>query len=157
MNLWDETIHTLNHYNKTWEDVKYIFGEDYQITPQAFKERAKLTEYDKGFGGQEIARDLEIWGNDFHMTRGEYDGSEWWEFHSHTPIVPIHLVTDCVNLKSKIGWDNLSDTNGDLEYWQKYDKVIDTDTKSYNKALEEDPSVNIVDDPLIGRIVIRRG
>lgn len=51
----------------------------------------------------------------------------------------------------------MSDTNGDLEYWQKYDKVIDTDTESYNKALEEDPSVDIVDDPLIGRIVTKRG
>ncbi|MDU0406154.1 hypothetical protein ML8HA_01956 [Lactococcus lactis] len=38
----------------------------------------KKTNYDSGYGGQEIAYNLMIKGNGFIMTRGEYDGSEWW-------------------------------------------------------------------------------
>lgn len=46
--------------------------------------------YDSGYGGQELFGT--IWYNDgTWSTRGEYDGSEWWEHHE-CPIVPKELI-----------------------------------------------------------------
>lgn len=45
--------------------------------------------YDSGFGGQEI--EGTIWFEDgTWCTRGEYDGSEWWEHHC-LPDIPDEL------------------------------------------------------------------
>jgi len=43
--------------------------------------------YNNSFGGQEIAEDLLIVGEDWWMERCEYDGSEWWEFKT-MPVKP---------------------------------------------------------------------
>ena len=46
-------------------------------------------EYNNGYGGQEI--DGVIWLSDgAWYDRGEYDGSEWWEFHKY-PEIPENL------------------------------------------------------------------
>lgn len=46
--------------------------------------------YDSGFGGQEIFGT--IWFEDgTWCTRGEYDGSEWWEHHC-LPDIPDELT-----------------------------------------------------------------
>lgn len=46
-------------------------------------------EYDNGYGGQNLFGT--IWfGNGDWATRGEYDGSEWWEIHSR-PEIPKYL------------------------------------------------------------------
>lgn len=45
--------------------------------------------YNNGFGGQEL--DGQIWFKDGTWAdRGEYDGSEWWEYHK-CPQVPTFL------------------------------------------------------------------
>jgi hypothetical protein len=45
--------------------------------------------YDDGFGGQQL--DGQIWFKDGTWAdRGEYDGSEWWQYHK-CPQVPIFL------------------------------------------------------------------
>ena len=80
VNLWKETIETLENNGKTWEDVQLIFGEDFQITKENFEIVAKKTEYDSGYGSQKIASDLVIMGTGFVMNREEYDGAEWWNF-----------------------------------------------------------------------------
>jgi hypothetical protein len=47
-------------------------------------------EYDDGYGGQELYGT--IWYTDgTWSTRGEYDGSEWWEHHE-VPVVPDKLL-----------------------------------------------------------------
>lgn len=77
-----ETLNVLNKNNKTPDDVLWCGSEEFGwFTWNDFLEIAP-EEYDSGFGGQEIARDLLIVGNDFWLERGEYDGSEWWEFKS---------------------------------------------------------------------------
>lgn len=81
MNLWKETIKKLEDNGFTFDDVLSIYGNDFQITKENFEEVAKKTDYYSGYGGQEVACDLTILGNSFIMTRGEYDGSEWWEFN----------------------------------------------------------------------------
>lgn len=46
-------------------------------------------EYDSGYGGQEVLGT--IWYKDGTWSeRGEYDGSEWWEYKS-CPVVPDNL------------------------------------------------------------------
>jgi len=46
-------------------------------------------EYDSGYGGQEVFGF--IWYKDGTWSeRGEYDGSEWWEYKS-CPVVPDNL------------------------------------------------------------------
>ena len=46
-------------------------------------------DYDAGFGGQELYGT--IWLDDgTWYTRGEYDGSEWWQYHC-CPTIPQQL------------------------------------------------------------------
>ena len=47
-------------------------------------------EYDSGFGSQELFGT--VWLEDgTWLTRGEYDGSEWWEYHK-LPEIPEELL-----------------------------------------------------------------
>jgi hypothetical protein len=47
-------------------------------------------DYDDGYGGQELFGT--IWFVDgTYATRGEYDGSEWWEHHT-CPEIPAELL-----------------------------------------------------------------
>ena len=47
-------------------------------------------DYDSGFGGQELFGT--VWLEDgTWCTRGEYDGSEWWE-HNQLPEIPSELL-----------------------------------------------------------------
>lgn len=47
-------------------------------------------EYDDGYGGQELFGTIWL-TNGSWMTRGEYDGSEWWETNS-LPEIPQELT-----------------------------------------------------------------
>lgn len=78
MNLWEETIEKLQENGYIFDDVIAIYGEDFQITKENFEEIAKETDYNDGYGCQEIAKDLTILGKDFIMIRENYDGAEWW-------------------------------------------------------------------------------
>jgi hypothetical protein len=49
-------------------------------------------EYDRGYGGQELFGT--IWYTDGTWSdRGEYDGSEWWNYQS-CPGIPENLLTN---------------------------------------------------------------
>ena len=48
-------------------------------------------DYDAGYGGQELFGTVWFEDSEEWMTRGEYDGSEWWEVHS-IPAIPQHLI-----------------------------------------------------------------
>jgi hypothetical protein len=47
-------------------------------------------EYDAGYGGQELFGTVWFSASDAWMTRGEYDGSEWWQIHCK-PEIPDEL------------------------------------------------------------------
>ena len=79
MNLRTETLETLKNYNKTVEDIRFICSGDRNIPIDLFFMRADK-EYDDGYGGAEVDQCLTIVGDDWWLERGEYDGSEWWEF-----------------------------------------------------------------------------
>lgn len=47
-------------------------------------------DYDAGYGGQELYGT--VWLSDSNwLTRGEYDGSEWWDYNS-LPEIPDELL-----------------------------------------------------------------
>jgi len=49
-------------------------------------------EYDNGYGGQELYGT--VWLKDgTWMTRGEYDGSEWWD-HNVLPSIPDYCLAE---------------------------------------------------------------
>lgn len=97
INLWEETIEVIENNGRTWDDVTHILGTDFQISKENYERVAKKTYYDSGFGAAEVAEDLVIYGVGFLMKRGEYDGSEWWEFvefgrSSNLPVVKINRL-----------------------------------------------------------------
>lgn len=79
MNLLKETLEILKENGKQESDVLYCCGDTFKFTWNNFKELADV-EYDDGYGGAEVAENLKIVGENFWLERGEYDGSEWWEF-----------------------------------------------------------------------------
>lgn len=123
MNLKEETLEVLRIHGKSKEDVKYVCGEDFQISLGQFWELSD-TEYDSSYGAPEIAQDLMLIGDDFWMERGEYDGSEWWDFRTmpDTTGLPIREISalsiwqynaTCKPEYGKIGWETLSELNGE--------------------------------------------
>ena len=81
-NLFEELKECLQENGHELSDIEHVYCSHYQITLENFIEVSKKTSYHSGFGGQEVANDLYIKGKDFLITRGEYDGSEWFQFNS---------------------------------------------------------------------------
>ena len=86
MNLLEETIGMLRKNGKAQEDVDWVGNNNIWFTWRDFAKVAD-TEYDDGFGGEEVSMDLLVVGKDFWLERHSYDGSEWWEF-KRIPIYP---------------------------------------------------------------------
>lgn len=86
MNLLEETKEKLEDHGKKLSDITFVQGKLFGIPVDKFIELAN-TEYDGGFGVQEVANDLIVGGDDWWLERHEYDGSEWWEYKEY----PIHL------------------------------------------------------------------
>ncbi|MBH9580070.1 hypothetical protein [Staphylococcus felis] len=89
-NLLKETIDILNRYGKTLDDIVWIGGKDFTIPLAQFVELADK-KYDSGYGGEEVAIDLKVVGNNWWLERAEYDGSEWWEFKT-PPSRPLEEI-----------------------------------------------------------------
>lgn len=85
-NLLEETLMKLEEVGKTMEDVVWIGSSDGYIPIETFKRLADV-EYSPGFGSSEVATDLLVVGDNWWLERGEYDGSEWWEYKT-APIKP---------------------------------------------------------------------
>ena len=111
-NLLTETKDTMSAVGLTPEDITFIGSRSsgHSCTWEQFCALADR-EYNNGFGGQEVADDLEIiFTNGARMWRGEYDGSEWWAFSE--PVFSSILGTRPItNLFAKIGWNSLAELN----------------------------------------------
>lgn len=82
MNLFKETDETLDEQGYDWSDVKWVGSPDIKFpTVNEFIKVAKATEFEDGYGAQEIPFDLVIMLKDgTWFERHEYDGSEWWDY-----------------------------------------------------------------------------
>lgn len=112
MNLLAETIRDIQNSKHTPDDVIYIGSRDgYACTWEQFVVLADV-EYNAGFGGQEVASDLEIRFRDGSwLERYEYDGAEDWvyraPFELPTATKPITRLTR----GDSGGWRTLADLN----------------------------------------------
>lgn len=107
-NLWEETLEVLRDHGKTFEGVRYIQGSDFKITKENFERLAKQANYHSGFGAAHVPTDLTIVGKGWWLERGEYDGSEWWDF-KETP----KQINEVRNISCIVGgmWPKLKDLN----------------------------------------------
>ena len=93
-NFLEETKQEINDVGKTVDDIVYIGSYESNLGVKDFKEFEKLAdfEYHSGYGSSEIPVNLVIVFKDGSwLERGEYDGSEWWEFKK-TPKVWDKIV-----------------------------------------------------------------
>lgn len=107
-NLLQETIKVIEDCGHTTHDVKWVGSRDgvFAIDWEKFCELANF-EYDSGYGGQEIANDLVVVGEDWWLERHDYDGSEWWE---HKKIPQIQSATIPISkLIGDNGWSSLKE------------------------------------------------
>jgi len=111
-NLLNETMQAIVKSGHDIPDVVFIGSErgGYQCTMEEFVVLADH-EYDSGYGAAHVATDLIIVFSDGQqMRRGEYDGSEWWEFSS-----PFIMPTEKKPITKLVGndelWSNLAAMN----------------------------------------------
>lgn len=113
MNFKDETLEILVANGKTWNDVKFIQGNDFK----ASNNKDELLElmnfdYDDGYGAPEIAQDLKIVGDNWWLERAEYDGSEWWEYkETPKPNLELKKIKRFQVKDNQAGWKSLKDVN----------------------------------------------
>lgn len=87
-NLLKETLEILKAYDKTPSDVLWVgtlppeWKKDKKRAIGSWDDFATLADfnYDSGYGSNEVQSDLFVVGDGWWLERGEYDGSEWWEF-----------------------------------------------------------------------------
>ena len=90
MNLLKEALEMLGKCGKSTEDVRFVANSESWATWDEFSPIAALYDYDEGYGGAEVNPSLRVVGDDWWLERGEYDGSEWWEFKTLRPAPPEH-------------------------------------------------------------------
>ncbi|MFA6066909.1 MAG: hypothetical protein WC707_07035 [Candidatus Babeliaceae bacterium] len=99
-NLLEETKEAIKDSGHKIKDIIFIGSEEtgHQCTWNEFLKIADI-QYDSGFGGQEIAEDLIIVFSDgSKMWRGEYDGSEWWNYST-----PFKMPKEKLSIKKLTG------------------------------------------------------
>ncbi len=89
-NLKEETIRAVEHTGKNIADIRHSsiarlnFG-DYEFETiykgKALDLEALDFSYNEGYGTQEISGFIVFLDNSW-LSRQEYDGSEWWEYHT---------------------------------------------------------------------------
>lgn len=99
-NLLDETLATLKANKKSTTDVVRVQWDKFYCTWEQFAKVASFT-YDAGFGGAEVQTSLQVVGDDWWLERGEYDGSEWWEFKTMPTIPDLQRVPVEDDLKDR--------------------------------------------------------
>jgi hypothetical protein len=82
MNLLQETIYEIENAGKSQTDVDWVGSHDGRIAGSWFEFAALADfDYDNGWGCAEIPEELVVVFTDrTWLERGEYDGSEWWEY-----------------------------------------------------------------------------
>ena len=121
MNFKRETLEAIERSRHTIEDVMFIGSSDgkYRMTMDKFLQVSDF-EYDDGYGAPEIAQDLIIYFKDkTYITRGEYDGSEWWQINNANVYSEDDDYVDFDKLKvnpRQIGWKTVEEINEEKEY-----------------------------------------
>jgi hypothetical protein len=91
-NLLHETEEFLGLHGIRPENVLWVGKSDGTLSI-TWNDFAKIAdkEYDSGFGGNNVNGSLVVVGDTWWLERGEYDGSEWWEFKTAPILKPTAL------------------------------------------------------------------
>lgn len=109
MNLLNETIKVLQREGLTLDDALWFGCRSFEIEKEDFIKLADK-DYDSGYGAQQVASDLIIVGDSWWLERGEYDGSEWWEFR-RKPVQPKFQKLVTTLITKNVGWESLAEMN----------------------------------------------
>ena len=113
INLLSETKEAIRESKHTIDDILWIGSADgnLAISWDDFEKIADI-DYDSGYGAQKIATDLVIVLKDkTWLERGEYDGSEWWDYRGEAPIRKRNSKKFNKVKTNGVGWDDLSEIN----------------------------------------------
>ena len=109
-NLLRETLLELEENGLTKEDVLWVGCTDIGYTTwEEFEKKADI-EYDAGYGAPEINYNLLVVGKDWWLERGEYDGSEWWDFKT-MPKKPEKKLDKLTVIEDLFSFDEEDDDN----------------------------------------------
>lgn len=108
VNLLAETVKVLEEHGRSLDDIIRILvyeGCSFEsvkatLSVDQFVKLASETEYDDGYGTQEICN-MVAYGINFWLFRNEYDGSEWWEYVNRVPS----KNTEIKSLKMARWWE----------------------------------------------------
>lgn len=99
--------------NHKISDIVFIGSADgYGCTWKEFCQLAEQDDrnYYSGYGGQTLATDIVIAFKDgTHLSRGEYDGSEWWEFNK--PFTIPENAKPIKHIANGNSWARLAEMN----------------------------------------------
>ena len=130
VNFWEETIDALKDNGKTFDDVEWIGGDEFEISKENFKRISNFT-YDDGYGFQDVAEDIKLVGKDFIMIRWEYDGSEGWQYIKTKPTGIIKEVNTLAESDAEIYWSNKG--YDDVYYCGNNLKTLNEVNKNWDK------------------------
>lgn len=80
-NLFTETVNSLAYHGHTLENIEFVSLYGMDIDPDEFVRFASDFEYDAGYGREYVPPFYIKMDDATWYERGEYDGSEWWQFH----------------------------------------------------------------------------
>lgn len=113
--LLNETLEGIERSGHTPEEIVFIgsLTTGHRCTWNQYKELAAY-EYESSYGAQKVATDLVIYFSDGTcMTRGEYDGAEWWQYcRQFTEPAQVKEISSLFVKPDQIGWKTLEAING---------------------------------------------
>jgi hypothetical protein len=115
-NLAAETLEYLKLDGKSISDIRWIGSSDGSIAIDIdyFFKVAADRKYDAtGYGHRMVNRDLVVVGDDWWLSRWEYDGSEGWEFNTKPALKHDHKFGKSVFVRD---FNDVWDEMDNLEY-----------------------------------------
>lgn len=111
MSFLEETKLIMRYANVTPDRIEWIGSADgTMVTDWNTFQKLSDFEYDSGFGSCKIPGDLIIVGDNWWLTRSEYDGSESWEFHQK-PGAPKANARPILNSFKGDMWPTMASLN----------------------------------------------
>lgn len=116
-NFLKETKTILKNHRLNYKDICWVGSSDgeYAITWKDFIKIADI-DYDSEYVGQEIVSDIVIVGQNWWLSRHEYDGSECWQFHSIPIKSPNSLAFTLVKDPGGSKWATIEEANTGGKY-----------------------------------------
>ena len=113
-NFKKETLEKIEESHHKIEDVMFVGSADgkYRMNIDKFLEKSNF-EYEESYGSSKIAVDLIVYFKDnSFLSRGEYDGSEWWEYNRLVDYKENdNYETFDILGGSKYSWDTVKEMN----------------------------------------------